>query len=314
MNDPDGMASDVSAPADLTGIVVGFDGSPTAEQALDWGASAAAAYGVPLTLLRARPDAEGEVVSLPIIGDGEPRLADDAEVPESFAEAIDLALSEVHRTHPEVDVRAVLHPDSPVDALLEASRTAEVLVIGSRGVEGFRGLLLGSTTMSVAPHAHCPVVVVYPPDEDTARAVREARHPNEVVVGHDGSEFADHALDFALAHATRVGVGVVVVVVHKSRHAETPAVVAEDSDDAVVVHVRERLALDEQSTVPVTVLLGRGRPAGVLVEEADGAVLAVVGARGRGGFAGLVMGSVGLQLLMHAECPVAVVHSPVEIA
>jgi nucleotide-binding universal stress UspA family protein len=308
MSAPEGTSNTQSAPTNLTGVVVGFDGSATAHQALDWGAAAAEAYGVPLTLLRARPDAEGEVVLLPIDDTGEARIAEDADVPDSEAALIDPALASVSASHPEVEVRAVLHPEAPVTALLEASETADVLVIGSRGIEGFRGLLLGSTTMSVAPHAHCPVVVVYPPDEDTARAQREARHPDQVVVGHDGSEFADHALDFALAHASRTGLGLVVVVVHKSRHATTPEPAAEDSTDPVVVHVRTRIA-EAGTQVPVTVLVGSGRPAGVLVEEADGAPLAVVGARGRGGFAGLVMGSVGLQLLIHAECPVAVVHS-----
>jgi nucleotide-binding universal stress UspA family protein len=305
-----------SGPASFRGVVVGFDGSSTSQQALDWGLRSAAAYGVPLTLLRARPDAEGEVVELPIVDDEEPRVADGVELPEQITATIDAALEEIHASQPGVEVHAVLHPESPVDALLEASETADLVVLGSRGLEGFRGLLLGSTTMSVAPHAHCPVVVVYPPTEETAEAVREARHPNEVVVGHDGSKYADYALRFALSHASMTGLGVAVVVVTKSRTATVPVPVTADSDDEVVAHVLELVAsvADDHPGVTVTVLHGTGRPAGVLVEEADGAPLAAVGARGRGGFAGLVMGSVGLQLLMHAECPVAVVHAPAESA
>lgn len=298
----------------LSGVVVGFDGSGTSRQALDWGAATAAAYGAPLTLLRARPDAEGDLVEVPIDVQGEPRVAAGVALPDAITDVIDAALSQIHAGHPDLEVHALLHPDAPVEALLEASRTADVVVIGSRGLEGFRGLLLGSTTMNVAPHAYGTVVVVHPPTELTVEAARDARHPDEVVVGYDGSEHADHALDFALEHAALTGLGVAVITVTKSRRATEPAAVPDDFDDEAVARVRERLPADaaRYPGVAVTVLHGTGRPAGVLVEQAHGAPLAAVGARGRGGFAGLVMGSVGLQMLMHAECPVAVVHAPAE--
>lgn len=292
----------------LTGVVVGFDGSTTSLLALDWGADAAAAYRVPVTLLQAHPDVEGEVVEVLIDSPDAVGL-----LGETKAQALEVAAERVAVDHPGLEVKAVVHPDAPVQALLDASKTADVIVLGSRGLEGFRGLLLGSTTMNVTPHAHCPVVVLYQPDEATEAAKASARHPDEVVVGYDGSESADQALAFALRHAEATGLGVAVVLVSKGRAGGPPAQpITVDSaglSEAVLDQLRGAMQVaGTHAAVPVSYLHAVGRPAGVLIEEAAGAALAVVGARGRGGFAGLVLGSVGLQMLIHAECPVALVH------
>ncbi len=304
---PDGERESEESP--LTGVVVGFDGSATSLLALEWAAGAAAAYGVPVTLLQAHPDVEGEVVEVVIDDPNALELLGEAN-----AQVLEVAAERVAADHPGLEVKAVVHPDSPVQALLDASKTADVIVLGSRGLEGFRGLLLGSTTMNVTPHAHCPVVVLYQPDEATEAAKASARHPNEVVVGYDGSVSADQALAFALRHAEATGLGVTVVLVSKGKAGGVPAqpITADSAgvSEAVLELLREAMQVaDTQAAVPVSYLHAVGRPAGVLIEEAAGAALAVVGARGRGGFAGLVLGSVGLQMLIHAECPVAVVHA-----
>ena len=299
-----------SGTAALTGVVVGFDGSATSGLALDWAAGAAAAHGVPLTLLQARPDAEGDVVEVGLDGAGAaPLLGPDA------AAALQEAAQRAGAAHPGLEVKAVVHPEAPVRALLDASDTADMVVVGSRGLEGFRGLLLGSTTMNVAPHAHCPVVVLYEPDEETEQAKAQARHPDEVVVGYDGSASADAALDFALRHARAAGLGVAVLVVTKGHADGAPAQPATADDEGLDPRVRQLLrqaatAAGAHDSVPVAYLHAVGRPAGVLIQEASGAALGVVGARGRGGLTGMVLGSVGLQMLIHAECPVAVVHAP----
>ena len=292
---------------DLSGVVVGYDGSPTADIAVEWAAQAAPRYGLPLTLLLARPDAEGEVAQLPV-----PSQPTEAAGGAAIA-GVSEAAARVSAERPGLQVRAVVHPGSPVQAMLAASREAEMLVIGSRGLEGFRGLLLGSTTMQVAPHASCPVVVLYEPDEATAAARAGARHPDEVVVGYDGSASADLALRFGLRHAKACDLGVAVVIVRGGRGEGEPAqpidVASPDTDDGTraLVEQARGIAAGEPS-VAVSFLSGTGRPAAVLIAEASGAPLATLGARGRGGFAGLTLGSVGLQMLMHAECPVAVVH------
>ncbi len=291
----------------LSGVVVAFDGSVASRVAVDWAADAAQAYGRPLTLLRARPDAEAEVVELPIGSEEAAQvLGPDA------ADAVDAQFRRVRATHPGLSLHLVVHPGSPVEALLDASESAAVIAMGSRGLEGFRGLVVGSTTMHVAPRAKCPVVVLYQPDEDTAAAQASARHPGGVVVGYDGSESSDLALEFGLKHAAATGREVSVVLATKGRPAQDAQPITAESE--VPEEIRE---LTVQATavrqahpdVPVAFLHGVGSPAGILIEEGSGAALAVVGARGRGGFSGLVLGSVGLQMLMHAECPVAIVHS-----
>lgn len=288
----------------ISGVVVGFDGSTASIMALDWGAQAASTHGLALTLLAAQPDAEGDILEF----DDE----EDADlVDEDIAETLEAALERVSAQYPDLEVKAVVHPDAPVVGILEASETADVVVLGSRGLGGFKGLLLGSTTMNVTPYAACPVVVLYEPDEDTVEARANARHPNEVVVGFDGSVYAERALVFALEHAKAAGLGVAVVVVSRGRGDESPVVVT-PGDESLKENVREQIdaaaeIAKDYPDVAVAYLHGVGRPAGVLIEEAAGAALAVVGVRGRGGFSNLLLGSVGLQMLIHAECPVAIV-------
>lgn len=288
----------------IRGVVVGYDGSRPADLALDWAARTAALHGRPLTLLAARPDAEGEVVELTDPGDAD-------GIDDDLAVALAEATLRVGRAFPDLDVHVVVHPDSPVTGILAASRTADAVVLGSRGMGGFEGLLLGSTTVNVAPYAECPVVVLYEPDEATAAAVAQGRHRDQVVVGFDGSEYADRALEFALQHAAVAGLQVVVVAVAKSR-TEQPAVQvtpeAAELPESVRANLRQAAHVAAAHPhVPVTYWFARGRPAGVLIHEAAGAALAVVGVRGRGGFASLRLGSVGMQMLIHAECPVALV-------
>lgn len=295
---------DASTTVRVEGVVVGFDGSPAASVALEWGADAAKAHGVPLTILTARPDAEADIIELP---DGEGSEIVETAIAEMLADAAD----RVRNLHPNLPVATLVQPESPVDGLLEASATADMIVIGSRGLGGFEGLLVGSTAMNITPYAQCPVVVQYVPDEATAAAREAARHPNEVVVGFDGSHFSEEALVFALRHAAATGLGVAVVFVSKGTGEATPSPIAADDAD-VSERLREDLAdamhiAKAHPNVPISYLHGVGRPAGVLIREASGSPLAVVGARGRGGFTQLLLGSVGLQMLIHAECPVAIV-------
>ena len=285
---------------------MGFDGSPAAYEALDWGAATAESHGLQLTLLAARPDASAPVIELSA-------AEEEGLISGAMAQTLAAAEDRVAATHPELPISTVIHPDSPVEGLLDASTTADMIVIGSRGMGGFTGLLIGSTAMNLAPYSDCPVVVLYVPDEETAEARAEARHPNEVVVAFDGSHFSERALVFGLRHAEATGLGVAVVYVTAGSKAGPPELVEPDSAE-LSEDVRADLAeaariAARHPAVSVTYLHGVGRPAGVLIREASGSPLAVVGARGRGGFAQLLLGSVGLQMLIHAECPVALVRN-----
>ena len=92
----------------------------------------------------------------------------------------------------------------PAAALVQEAETSELLVVGSRGRGGFAGLLLGSTSTSVAMHAACPVVVVRGIEDEAAVPASSSRH---VIVGVDGSKLSDAALEFAFHAASKRQVG-----------------------------------------------------------------------------------------------------------
>ena len=281
-----------------TGVVVGADGSDHGVAALRWAADAAVAYHLPLTVLHARPDAAAA-----------PTLV------EQPTGVLGAAVAQARDRHPELTVRALQMPEAPVQSLLAAGEHADVLVIGSRGIEGFRGLLLGSTTMHVAPYAQCPVVVVHSgleggtPFEDFEG---QPANPGEVILGYDGSSASNRAAAFAFRHAQAIGRGVVAVTVEPGRgEPEAEEIDPENAtpgSDTSAFHSPVIVTAASFPDVPVTFIAGAGRPAEVLLSQAVGAELLVVGSRGSGGFAGLVMGSVTQKVLAHASCPVAVLH------
>jgi nucleotide-binding universal stress UspA family protein len=282
-------------PAAPAGVVVGVDGSEASTAALDWAADTAAAYRVQLTIVFARPDVEGDVVEA-----------------EQEEQVLDGSASAVRQRQPDLVVRALRYPDPPVQTLLSASAGADMLVLGSRGIEGFRGLLMGL-------HRHAGRAVGALPGRRRPPAPRVRRgeplHPGQVVLGYDASEQADAAAVLAFGHARAIGSGVVAVAVDKARGESR----IEDVDPATAplgslragYWAPLRVIAEEFPDVPVRFRHGRGRPAGVLVDESHGCALAVVGARGLGGFVGLLMGSVSQQVLAHADCPLAVVRPAV---
>ena len=281
-----------------TGVVVGADGSEHGIAALRWAAKTAVAYSLPLTILHARPDAIAE-----------PEWV--VEPTGVLGEAVALA----HAEHPDLAVRALQMPDAPVQSLLAAGKHADILVLGSLGIEGFRGLLLGSTTMHVAPYADCPVVVVHSGMEGGVPFdgfEGYTGNPGQVVLGYDGSPASNRAAAFAFRHAEALGCGVVAVTVEPGRgEPETEQIDPESAtpgSDTSAFHSPVIVTAASFPDVPVKFVAGSGRPAEVLLSEADGAELLVVGSRGSGGFSGLIMGSVSQKVLAHADCPVAVLH------
>jgi len=116
----------------------------------------------------------------------------------------------------------------------------------------------------------------------------------------------------AIRHAAAIGVGVAAITVHSRRGAKE--ITAIDPAKAALGSPRASfwapvlLIAESFPTVPISFFEAEGRPGAVLVEQSAGSVLVVLGARGRGGFRGLVMGSVSQQLMAHAKCPVGVLH------
>ncbi|PZM98310.1 MAG: universal stress protein UspA [Actinobacteria bacterium] len=279
-------------------IVVGYDGSQPAEAALAWALDEADRSRLPVRL----------VYAFEWFGLGTPVAAGVAwPDPETRrqAEAMVLdAATQARESHPDLDITGVLVDGPAAGVLTERSRDAALIVLGNRGHGGFANLLLGSTGVAVSAHAHCPVVVV-------RGESGPATFSKPVLVGVDGSPGSALALEYAFSQATARGGRLHVIRTWTPPPPEwTPA-----TYDPVAIAAAKRVEVDEMLAagreahpeVQVTVDVFADRPGRALVKASRDAQLVVVGSRGRGGFRGLLLGSVSQQLLHHSACPVAVV-------
>ncbi len=151
-------------------VVVGVDGSEGGRRALRWAFQEASFRGVGLKAIG--------VVQIHLVALSVPGYpyADETYINELVASTRETVVAEVSAVQPdfpsvEVEIEAVM--GAAAETLVEASRSAELLVVGSRGRGGFSGLLLGSVSQQVVSHAHVPVLVVRPrhPDKGTAQAI-----------------------------------------------------------------------------------------------------------------------------------------------
>jgi nucleotide-binding universal stress UspA family protein len=274
-------------------IIVGVDGSRTGLEAAGWAAAEAALRHTPLTIAHA-------VAKWVYEDSGGPYAEVGRWMREGAQTVLAAAEARVLREHPGVLVSSELLPGDPRTALINASEDTELLVTGSRGIGGVRGLLIGSVAHGVAAHAHTNVVLVHE---------QPAERHGEVVVGVDGSPGGLRALGFALAEA-------------ELRHARVRAVQAwvwpqpsgfepadTESEQDATRALRELVAGPQarHPDVEVVAEIVHGHPVEVLKEAGTRADLLVVGRRGHGQLAGMIMGSISQALLHHAPCPLAIV-------
>jgi nucleotide-binding universal stress UspA family protein len=260
-----------------TDIVVGVDGSPPSRAALRWAAIEAFRRGTRLRVLHAWRD-------------------DEPGAHDVVAEAV----AEARTITADVDGATVRGDAAAV--LLDAGG---LVVVGSRGRGGLASFLLGSVSQQVATHASGPVVVVRG-RADTA--------VGPVVVGLDGSKPADVAAHLAFALATTRGCHVLAIRAYSTPLPPRgggvrpvgydPEKVRTDLEREFTTAVAGRRAA--YPNVAVDADLVSGGASKVLIEASRRAQVVVVGSRGHGGFAGLLLGSVGLHLLHHADCPVVI--------
>lgn len=285
----------------MQGIVVGISESATGAAALDWALQQAVLRKVPLTVIRAwEIPSVGGYYS---VGAALRSTSPDFELGElSIAEEA-LAKSCARVPGAEaVETTAVATRGRPPQVLVEAAKDAELLVVGSRGIGALsRVVHLGSVTSSALHHATGPVAVIHenPP--------QQPRHAPRVVVGVDDSPRSRHALLWAVEHARLSGGVLVPLTVHTERRG-----------DHTGDQVAERSALADAANAagagtgePVTVepALRSGSAAAELIAASAEADVLVMGTRGRGGFASLLLGSTTMQVAGHAACPVVVVRS-----
>jgi nucleotide-binding universal stress UspA family protein len=214
--------------------------------------------------------------------------------------------AQLRRGWPGLTVEARQVPGGAAATLVEESRHAELVVVSNRGRGGFAELLLGSVGAQVTSHAHCPVLVVRPPD-------RPVDHSGPVVVGVDGSPTGAAALAHGADEAVRRSRLLVVAHVWwaatvrevRETYAGIEATAMADAAEVVAAAVASVQARCPGIIAEESLLRGPD-PAHTLVEASRSAGLMVVGSRGRGGFAGLLLGSVSQRLVQHAQCPVLV--------
>lgn len=283
-------------------VVAGVDGSDIALRAATWAAAEAARRRVALRLVTAFGWVDEHPAGHPAAGG---RYRD--ELRSAARQHLDAAITAVRSVAPGVAVDGELVVGYPMGVLADEARRAQLLVIGDRGRGGFTGLLLGSVAVAMAAHAACPVVVVRGDEPDFS-----AERP--VVVGVDGSPTGEAALAFAYDAAASRGVPLVAVHAWSGSVADVPVAALIDADAVEREELQvlaERLAGWTQKYPDVVVqrLVPRSHPVPALVECTNDAQLLVVGSRGRGGLAGLLLGSVSQGVLHRSHCPVAVVRT-----
>jgi nucleotide-binding universal stress UspA family protein len=141
----------------MPGIVVGLDGSNASTEALDWAVKHAALEHAALTVIAVHEVAASAWTGAPIIYPED--RPEEEKARQAAQEAVNKAVGALSGSQPEsVTVRA--ESGQAANILIDASSTADLVVVGSRGAGGFANLLTGSVVSKVVGHAHCPVVVV----------------------------------------------------------------------------------------------------------------------------------------------------------
>lgn len=286
-------------------IAVGFQDSPDTNRALEWAAQAAVANDEPLKIISVGPNgAFGDFTGSSVVIDAEVMRSAAVEIAEEGARrARELGAK-------EITVEGIV--GNAAEGIVEAAEGARVLVMGNRGRGPLLSALLGSVSYAVTAHAPCPVIVVR-----ESAPLPDADH--RIVVGYDDSEPAQKARDYgvflselhdapvhfvrawsdtaAALAATSYVDGAALAISDTQAREETKADLQRMIDDLAAEHPKARISGE----------LAEGDAAHAITEAAQGAGLVVVGTRGRGGFKGMMLGSVSHGLLHSAPCPVAIV-------
>lgn len=281
-------------------VTVGVDGSASSLEAVRWAAAEATARAGTLRIVHAWLWPMMPVPLGPAPGVAEGGFT--AEAHRVLREASAVA----SKAGPDLEVRSALVTGAAQVVLAHESTTADLLVLGDRGLGGFTGMLMGSVAVAMAHHASCPVVIVR----------GHADRSGPIVVGVDGSASDEPALTTAFQRAERDDAPVLAIHAWLAPSGILPApawsglsseleeAAGQLLDDALATFVRDHPA------VSVERRLVCGSPTGALVAASQHARLVVVASHGAGALLGLVGGSVCHGVIYHAHCPVEVVSIP----
>jgi nucleotide-binding universal stress UspA family protein len=281
-------------------VVVGVDGSDTSLIAVQWAANEARLRGCGLTLVAS--------ISPPVSAAGfGPAYPPALDLIGSMQTQAQSMLDEVSASFGDIDVLTHVEVGSPSGVLIQASEHAAMVVLGSRGRGGFKGLLLGSVGAQVASHTDCPSIIIRSAPRTDAK---------QVVVGIDESPAAQAAVAFAFDFADRHSCEVIAVHAWDIPaydllvvpNAPVPVALTDVADDEI------RLAAEvlagfrtDFPNVRVQERLVRSSAVDALLNASTDAALIVVGTRGHGPAVGALLGSVSNGVLHKAQVPVAVV-------
>ena len=293
-------------------VTVGLDGSAESRAAAEWAAREARLLSLPLKLVQVREPVPAPMAQAPLPGAGT-QLYRTERIPRETGEGIRLR-------HPGLDVTTEQLSGRPADVLVSAAKDAELLVLGSRGLGGVGGFMVGSVGLSVVAHADRPVVFVRAGEQAADEhaidppGIPSAAPFRPVVLGLDIESPDDELIGFAFAAAARRGTSLRVV------HGWNPAAyyaygLPVDLEVQEALAQREATALTEAlrpwrekfPEAEVTEECPYGTPGNHLVDASREASLVVVGRRVRRVPLGARIGSVTHAVLHHSTAPVAVV-------
>ncbi len=282
-------------------IVVAVDGSAPSEAAVLWATRESLLHKVPLRLVHVvqAPSVTRSLMPVPVSAE----QWQDTRARQIVEDAASLVRSTAEAAGGSAEIAGVeIYSSTAIPTLIELSKSSKMIVVGNRGHGALRRGLLGSVSTGLVYGTYCPVVVIHEGDPPPADA--------PVVVGIDGSPDSDLAARIAFAEAANRGVE--LVALHAWSDVDLIDAPDVDWDTVALGKVKlldKRLSGGQQRHPDVTVrrVVVRNQPAIHLADEAEKAQLLVVGSRGRGGFKGLLLGSVSSMLMHHVKIPLIVV-------
>jgi nucleotide-binding universal stress UspA family protein len=279
------------------GIIVGIDGSPESDAAVNWAAHDAAIRGLPLTVVHVESPAAATWSQAPVLEESPEEQQ--AEGRTLLAHASTIARDAIADTA-QVQINGeLLSSSTPVPTLVEQSKDAELIVVGSRGRGALSRSILGSVSAGLIRHAHCPVALIRDADPQM---------PHPVLVGIDGST-SDLATVIAFEEASLRNAD--LIALHAWNDIDMNAIPGYDWSPTTAKEghlLAEALAgwRERYPDVSVHEQLVSGRAAHALVDASESAQLVVVGSHGSGALAGMLLGSVSNAVVQAVQRPVIV--------